>query len=128
MLLVFLKNNTRGPGAIKHQGGKCIHIYKGNRDKTTSGQNLVIYEGCGETRLEFKLLSDNKLVHINENMCVRPANDTDGSPVSKLLIYFINHFSYLVTDLGYSSWDIKFLLWIETELLSILQYPIIIHT
>ena len=84
-LLVFRRNKIRGSGAIQHQGGKCIHIYKDNIGKTPSGQKLVIYEGCGETRLEFKLLYDKKLMHINENMCVRPASDNDGSQVSELV-------------------------------------------
>ena len=85
MLLGLLKNKNRGPGAIQHQGGKCIHIYFGGFDKPHSGQNLVIHSGCGENRLEFKLVTDNKLMHLNHNMCVRPANDTEGSQVSKIV-------------------------------------------
>ena len=86
LLLVFEKTKYRGPGAIQHHGGKCIQINKfGDSRKPPSGQNLVINYGCAESRLEFKLVSDNKLMHINHNMCVRPANDTDGSQVSKIV-------------------------------------------
>ena len=71
---------------MQHHGGKCIQINKfGGSPKPPSGQNLVINYGCAESRLEFKLVSDNKLMHIDHNMCVRPANDTDGSPVSQIV-------------------------------------------
>ena len=86
IFLGILKNKNRGPGALQHQGGKCIHISKGGHVKPSSGQYLQLNEECGETRLEFKLTSDHKLKHKNHNMCVRPANNTDGSQVGENVI------------------------------------------
>ena len=99
LMLGLLKNKNKGPGSIQHRGGKCIHIHLGGHTKPSSGQKLVFYDGCGESRLEFKIASDNKLMHVNHNMCVKPVQDTDGSQVGNILLCSTDHLNCRVKNL-----------------------------
>ena len=81
-----MANKNQGPGSIQHRGGKCIHINLGGYTRPQDGQVLVVYQGCGEDRLEFKLYPNGILMHTKHNMCVKPvgASVTDGTEVGGL--------------------------------------------
>ena len=81
-----MTNKNQGPGSIQHRGGKCIHIYLGGLTRPKDGQVLVVYQGCEEDRLEFKLYPNGTLMNTRHTMCVKPvgANVTDGTEVGGL--------------------------------------------
>lgn len=60
-----------GPGSLQHMlSAKCLHIYLGGWSKPKEGTTIVLYDGCGENRLEFQLTSDGYLKWTKFNMCV----------------------------------------------------------
>ena len=62
---------ANGPGSLQHMSSaKCLHIYLGGFTKPPEGNKIVIYDGCGENRLEFQLTSDGYLKWTRFNMCV----------------------------------------------------------
>ena len=59
-----------GPGSIRHAGGKCIHVLNGAFTKPKDETQLVLYDGCGQNRLEFVFA--NGLIKLTKyNMCVK---------------------------------------------------------
>ncbi len=55
------------------------------------GQRLVVYQGCGEGRLEFQLYPNGTLISTRHRMCVKPigASVTDGTKVGRMRLRFI---------------------------------------
>ncbi|XP_047128245.1 MAM and LDL-receptor class A domain-containing protein 1 isoform X1 [Hydra vulgaris] len=68
-----------GPGSIRHISAKCIHVLNGAHIKPKDDTTLVLYEGCGQNRLEFQLTSDGLLKLTMYNMCVRLRGDSTAS-------------------------------------------------
>ncbi|KAJ7381185.1 hypothetical protein OS493_004785 [Desmophyllum pertusum] len=70
--------SLNGPGSLVHLGSlKCIHP-SGGGNNVAEGNKMVIYSGCSESQLEFKLENGN-LKHTLSGKCVQPIGAvTDG--------------------------------------------------
>ncbi|CAH3028156.1 unnamed protein product [Porites evermanni] len=70
--------SVNGPGSLVHFGSlKCIHPVGGG-DSVSEGNKLMIFAGCSESRLEFKL-DNGSLIHTASGKCVQPVGEvTDG--------------------------------------------------
>jgi hypothetical protein len=91
-LLGFLANKKQGPGSIQNSGGECIHVLGGGFNRPKDGKRLVLYKGCGESRLEFHLWANGTLMHTRHSMCVKPIGTvTDGVRVGKLAGFEIKY-------------------------------------
>ncbi|CAB3992973.1 MAM and LDL-receptor class A domain-containing 2-like [Paramuricea clavata] len=77
-----LTNKKQGPGSIRHSSSKCIHVVEGADIRPKEGYFLVIYTGCGEDRMEFRLWPNGMLMLTKYGMCVKPTGpETDGVKV-----------------------------------------------
>jgi hypothetical protein len=100
----LLANKDQGPGSIQHRGGKCIHILLGGYRRPKEGQPLVVYQGCGQGRLEFQLFTNGTLMHTRHSMCVKPIGTvTDGAKVGKLGLKCITLFECPVVEYVFQS-------------------------
>ncbi|XP_068704567.1 uncharacterized protein [Montipora foliosa] len=63
--------SVNGPGSLVHLGSlKCIHP-AGGGNNVPDGTRIVIYSGCSQSRLEFKL-DGGSLIHTKSGKCVQP--------------------------------------------------------
>ena len=75
-----------GPGSIRHAGGKCIHVLNGGHAKPKDETQLVLYDGCGQNRLEFVFA--NGLIKLTKyNMCVKLKGGATSSGTKVCFFY-----------------------------------------
>ncbi|XP_057298293.1 MAM and LDL-receptor class A domain-containing protein 2-like isoform X2 [Hydractinia symbiolongicarpus] len=74
----------QGPGSIKHSGGKCIHVLNGAFKKPKEMQPLVVYNGCGQDRLEFVLQPDGSFKMTMWKMCIAVVGGQSATSGAKI--------------------------------------------
>ena len=81
LIIFFILVETdkfQGPGSIRHYGGKCIHVLGAAYLRPKNGENIVLYQGCGEEQQEFQLWPNGSLMLTKHGMCVKPiSNEAD---------------------------------------------------
>ncbi|CAB3990325.1 MAM and LDL-receptor class A domain-containing 2-like [Paramuricea clavata] len=77
-----LLNKKQGPGSIRHGEDNCTNVHSGPCTRPEEGAFLVTGRGCGEDRLEFRLMPNGILRLTRYGMCVKPADQvTEGAQV-----------------------------------------------